>query len=138
MVEVFNRLNIEASCLGNHDLDFGMEKMVELVAKTPKTKWMMTNLGIKPMDDNSIPDEEKRIGGLIRHYIIDDWNKTGLKIGLMALAEEDWLGIMSPAFDKELFYEHFIDCAKRMAHFFREGKQCDLVIALTHMRLPYD
>jgi 5'-nucleotidase len=31
MVEVFNRLDIEASCLGNHDLDFGVERMTELV-----------------------------------------------------------------------------------------------------------
>ena len=32
MVEVFNRCNVQVSCLGNHDLDFGIKKAVKLIA----------------------------------------------------------------------------------------------------------
>ena len=31
MVKVFNRLNVAVTCLGNHDLDFGINKMRKLV-----------------------------------------------------------------------------------------------------------
>ena len=35
MIDVFNQLNVKVSCLGNHDLDFGIARMEELVSKTP-------------------------------------------------------------------------------------------------------
>jgi len=35
MIDVFNQLNVKVSCLGNHDLDFGIARMKELVEKTP-------------------------------------------------------------------------------------------------------
>ena len=34
MVGVFNRLNVKVSCLGNHDLDYGVARMKELVQMT--------------------------------------------------------------------------------------------------------
>jgi 5'-nucleotidase len=43
MIAVFNRLNIKVSCLGNHDTDFGLEKMSENIAKT-NSVWIMSNL----------------------------------------------------------------------------------------------
>ena len=70
------------------------------------------------MDDITIPDSEKKVGGLDRDYFIDNWKGTGLKIGFMALAETDWLTIMSPDVE-ELFYENFIDCAKKKCTEFR-------------------
>ena len=112
--------------------------MVELVSKTPKTTWIMSNLGVKPMDDLKIPDEEKRIGGLARHYIIEDWKGSGLKVGFFGTAEKEWLEMMSPNVNESLYYESFIDCANRMCHFLKNENQCDVVIALTHMRIPND
>ena len=46
MVEVFNSLNVQVSCLGNHDLDFGIAKMQELTRKTLPCKWLMSNLNV--------------------------------------------------------------------------------------------
>ena len=43
MVEPFNALNIDASCLGNHELDHGMETCEGLLAKT-NCPWLMSNL----------------------------------------------------------------------------------------------
>ena len=31
MVEVLNRSNVDVSCMGNHELDFGIERMQELI-----------------------------------------------------------------------------------------------------------
>ena len=44
MVQVLKSLNVHVSCLGNHDLDFGLAKMQELVKKTAPCKWLLSNL----------------------------------------------------------------------------------------------
>ena len=44
MVGVFNRLNIKVSCLGNHDLDYGVPRMKELIGMTKPCKWLISNL----------------------------------------------------------------------------------------------
>jgi 5'-nucleotidase len=43
MIEFYKRINVKVSCLGNHDLDYGIAKMQELVEKTG-TPWLMSNL----------------------------------------------------------------------------------------------
>jgi 2',3'-cyclic-nucleotide 2'-phosphodiesterase (5'-nucleotidase family) len=43
MIDVFKRLNVSVSCLGNHDTDFGLAKMSELIHKTGSV-WLMSNL----------------------------------------------------------------------------------------------
>jgi|LakMenE01Jun11ns_1017448.scaffolds.fasta_scaffold9629142_1 2',3'-cyclic-nucleotide 2'-phosphodiesterase (5'-nucleotidase family) len=42
MIEVFKRLNVAVSCLGNHDTDYGLAKMSELIEKT-QSVWIMAN-----------------------------------------------------------------------------------------------
>lgn len=34
MIEIFKRLNVAVTCLGNHDTDYGLAKMSELIDKT--------------------------------------------------------------------------------------------------------
>ena len=58
--------------------------------------------------------------------------KKNFKIGIMGLAEEEWLGILTYS-DEIIQYEDFIVSAKRYIKKFQDA-QCDLIIALTHMR----
>ncbi len=44
MVKVFNRLNVQVSCVGNHDLDFGIPRMQELTSRTAPCKWLQSNM----------------------------------------------------------------------------------------------
>ena len=43
MLLPFERMNVDVSCLGNHELDAGMKKGRELIDQT-KCPWIMTNL----------------------------------------------------------------------------------------------
>ena len=43
MLYPFNRMNVDVSCLGNHELDAGMAKGRELIDKT-SCPWILTNL----------------------------------------------------------------------------------------------
>ena len=47
MVKVFNSLNVKVSCLGNHDTDFGLKRMKELITKTSPCKWLISNLSLE-------------------------------------------------------------------------------------------
>ena len=55
MIVPFNRLNVDISCLGNHELDLGIEHAMDLMKQT-NCPWIMTNLvdksnGFKPIAD---------------------------------------------------------------------------------------
>lgn len=83
MVKVFNSLNIKVSCLGNHDLDFGVEKMKELTLKTAPCDWIMSNLNVlgKPIGD-------------LKTFTIKEVPLTNgemMKVGFFGLAGKDWL-----------------------------------------------
>ncbi len=44
MVPVLNAIGIEAACIGNHDLDYGIEELTDLIRGT-NFPWMMSNMG---------------------------------------------------------------------------------------------
>ena len=46
MLGVFNSLGVHVSCLGNHDLDFGVIRMNELVTQTAPTSWLISNMSL--------------------------------------------------------------------------------------------
>ena len=94
MVKVFNSLNIQVSCLGNHDLDFGIAKMKDLVAKTAPCTWLMSNINV----------EDKPIGDLLTYTVkqVPLTNGDTIKTGFIGLAGNDWLDIMVPEVTEEL------------------------------------
>ncbi len=104
MVEVFKRLNIAACCLGNHDTDFGLEKMQELIQKTQGI-WLMSNLYLH--------DAKRIVGDLPRSHVI---THKGYKIGLFGLCESEWLGLLNPyTITEKLIYVDFIVTAKEIS-----------------------
>jgi len=125
MIEVFKRLCVDVSCLGNHDTDFGLERCTELISKT-KSPWLMANLS---MEDGS------SICGLPRYHVLE---YQGVKVGLFGVCEEEWLGLFCQTVTEELIYEDFVQAAKQMSKVLKEEHACEYIIALTHMRLPND
>ena len=43
MVDILNMLNVDVACLGNHELDWGINHCKMLMSKT-KCPWLMANL----------------------------------------------------------------------------------------------
>ena len=43
MVEVLNSLNVHCSCVGNHDLDYGVDNLEKLTALC-KFPWLLSNI----------------------------------------------------------------------------------------------
>ena len=131
MVKVLNSLNVKVSCLGNHDLDFGIERMKELVEMTKPCKWLISNLTLERTG--------KPVGDLATWAIEEVKTEGGkLRIGFFGVAEEEWLGQLSTLITEKFIYRDYIETAKEMSAWLREKKHCDVIIALTHMRVPND
>ncbi len=77
MIEPLNHALIDVACLGNHDLDFPVEEVEELIKNT-RFPWLISN--IKDRCENLEP-----LVGCKEYHILE---KNGIKIGFMGLAEK--------------------------------------------------
>jgi len=125
MVPVLNMIGTHCAVYGNHDFDFGLDKLAELVEKT-KFPWLMSNV---------IDNETGRplADGKVHHTI--EWG--GRKIGLIGLVEREWLDTLATINPEEVDYTDYVDAASMLATELKK-KGCEYVIALTHMRTPND
>ncbi|KAL4797213.1 Metallo-dependent phosphatase-like protein [Aspergillus venezuelensis] len=121
-------IGIDVGCYGNHDFDFGDARLIE-VSSQLKFPWLLSNAYHLPIEG------KKRMLGSAQEYIIRDLD-NGLKIGFIGLAGTDWPSNceLLPPCD----FEPPVDAARRLARHLRVNERCDLIIALTHMRVPED
>ena len=127
MPPVLDLCGIDVAMIGNHDLDFGIPRCIELTQKT-SFPWLLTNASLKN-------DPDHRLGRAKRIHILE---RNGLKIGFMGLIEADWLATLATISADDVIYEDFCACAKKTALELRNDHKVDCVIALTHMRRPND
>ena len=122
MLETINQFDVHVSTIGNHDFDFGIEKLRDLISRT-NIVWVLSNIKL---------NGEPAAG--IESYVVD-W--CGVRIGFLGLAEKDWFNYIHDFFIPESEYEGYIECSNRLIPELHE-KGCELIIALTHMRKPQD
>lgn len=78
---ILNAMKIDVACYGNHDFDFGEDRLVEL-SKITKFPWMLTN--VLRRDSQSTQGRNDRLLALAREYVIREVG--GLKVGFIGLA----------------------------------------------------
>jgi 5'-nucleotidase len=83
MVDYLKTLNVECCCLGNHETEYGLNRMQELIQMSERP-WLLSNFF---MEDGSL------LPGCQETHITEF---NGVKIGLMGLCDDDWLEIISP------------------------------------------
>lgn len=125
MVPVLNSLDIKCAVYGNHDFDFGVEHLVQLAGEMD-FPWLMSN--VRSSETGELLAEGKET-----HIIT--WE--GRKIGLMGLVEMEWIETLGTVEETDVLYTDYVETAKRLVpQLQQEG--CELIIALTHMRVPND
>jgi 5'-nucleotidase len=122
MVMPMNKFGTNVACLGNHDLDIDLEHLHTWIDQSTYP-WLLSNVIDKHTNDF--------ICGSKEYFVME---RQGFKLGFFGLAEYDWILTLNTLTPEEVIYEDFIVCAKRMNEFLRKEKNCDIVIALTHMR----
>ncbi|KAG0793734.1 hypothetical protein G6F29_010133 [Rhizopus arrhizus] len=128
MPGILNQLHITAACLGNHDFDFGMPQLGKLIRQT-QFPWLLSNV---LNQENDVADP------IVKRYLVIE--HEGLRIGLIGLVEKEWI-LTIPSFPPELTYHDFIEVAKDLSSQLKDPNgphHVDIVIALTHMRVPND
>ncbi|KFY96222.1 hypothetical protein V498_02800 [Pseudogymnoascus sp. VKM F-4517 (FW-2822)] len=118
MPALLNALNIDVACYGNHDFDFGEARLIDLSERTT-FPWTLANAVRK----QPIGQHDSKLLARAHEHVIRDI--AGYKIGFLGLAGT--CDILDP-----------VDIAQGTARRLRQQENCDLVIALTHMRLTED
>ncbi|KAJ2807528.1 hypothetical protein H4R20_001248 [Coemansia guatemalensis] len=130
MLQVLNRLNIDASVLGNHEFDMGVEQLESLMSRN-NFPWLLTNL------TDSATGNPAAKGSL--KYLIKEVD--GVRIGIIGIIEKEWLDTLTcllPTFQ----FQDYVTSARETATMLRNPSDasmaCDIVICLSHMRLGND
>ena len=135
MPPVLNHMGIHAACYGNHDFDFGLDALLRL--KDACTfPWLLSNV----LDAHDAGGGQLADG--LRTHVLEVPGGGGggaLRVGVMGLVENEWLVTLATLDKDDVVYEDFVVCARRLAAELRAPPHnVDLVVALTHMRVPND
>ncbi|KAJ7093165.1 Metallo-dependent phosphatase-like protein [Mycena epipterygia] len=125
MVPVLNELHIDVSLAGNHDFDFGYPHLSKLIAATT-FPWLLSNI---------VDTDTSRVPANLHEFQILE--RAGLRIGIIGLVEKEWIGTVAtwpPNFEYKDMKTVGLELSERL----RGEHECDLVVALTHCRIPND
>ncbi|KAI0389855.1 Metallo-dependent phosphatase-like protein [Xylariaceae sp. FL0594] len=102
MVPLLNKIGTDVAALGNHDLDFGVPKFMQLSSKCT-FPWLIANV-LDPALGEDVP-----IGNCKKTLMLTSSN--GIKIGLIGLGEREWLGTIN-SLPPNLIYKSASETAK--------------------------
>lgn len=117
-IRAMNHLRYDASAIGNHEFDFGLENLARL-ARIAEFPLLCANL-----DFSATPCES-----LIKPYTIIE--RKGVKIGLFGLSPR-LEGLVLKDHYKGVEYHSPIDAAQKCTNELR-AKECDIIICLSHL-----
>ncbi|KAK5175770.1 uncharacterized protein LTR77_000910 [Saxophila tyrrhenica] len=127
MVPALNALETTVACLGNHDLDFGVEQF-QYLASLCEFPWLCANV-LDPALGEDVP-----LGNCKRTLMLTSSN--GIKVGFIGLVEREWLDTIN-TLPPNLKYLSASATAADLAPKLRtEG--AEMVVVLSHQREPND
>lgn len=121
IVKIMNTIGYDAMVPGNHDFNYGQERLLELSN--------MTNFPI--ISANIFKDDGTR---LLKPYIIKDFN--GVKVGIFGLTTPETSYKTHPDNVKGLNFKNPVDVAREIVD--ELNGKADIIIALTHLGLDED
>jgi 5'-nucleotidase/UDP-sugar diphosphatase len=119
MAEFLNLLGYDVRCYGNHEFDLGQAN-VHAIDRVSQSPVVMSNLVIEDSGELFAPQP---------YHILRRW---GLRIGVIAVMEENFLTEVSPENVTGLQVLPMVPTLERWLPEIR--KKCDLVIALVHSK----
>lgn len=126
MAEVISAFGTRVAVVGNHDFDLGLDQLIKLAAAMPGTTWLLSNVFDKR--DGTI------LGGFKdRHVVVHD----GVRIGFVGLVETEWIATLSMD-TSFVIAKDPIATGTELAAKLRAEDNVDVVVALTHSRMPND
>ena len=118
-VEAMNLLKYDAVTLGNHEFDYGMDLLVDIVKKAKF-----------PIVSSNYDFSQTPIADYIKPYLI--LYKDGVKIGILG-ANVDPAGLIASGNYKGMKFLPPFETANKVADMLRNELHCDMVICLSHL-----
>lgn len=122
--KLMSMMGYEASTMGNHDFDNGLEGFLKVLPNAD-FPFICSNYDFK----NTILD-----GRTLPYKIL---NKNGIKVGLFGLGIK-LDGLVGKKQYQETVYLDPVETAQHYAEFLKKDKKCDLIICLSHLGYKYD
>ncbi|KAF2130271.1 5'-nucleotidase-like protein [Dothidotthia symphoricarpi CBS 119687] len=127
MVPVLNNIGTDVSCIGNHDLDFGVNQYQHLTAKC-NFPWLLANV-LDPALGEGVP-----LGNAKKTVMLTSSN--GIKIGVIGLGEREWLDTIN-ALPPDIIYKSASETAKELIPGLKE-QGAEIIVCVSHQREPND
>lgn len=118
-IGLMNQMGIDASTIGNHEFDFGLDNMARL--------FRMANF---PIVCSNYDFTGTVLEGLVKPYTII--MRNGVKIGVFAL-DPEMEGLVSAQNYGGVKYLDPATCANKMVELLKKQKKCDMVICISHL-----
>jgi 5'-nucleotidase len=122
--KLMSMMKYDASTIGNHDFDNGLEGIVSQMPHA-SFEFISANYDFK----NTIMDS------YVKPYKI--FNKGGVKVGVFGLGIE-LNGLVDKKNYKETIYKNPVETAQEMVRILKQEKKCDLIICLSHLGYKYN
>ena len=127
MVPALNTIGTSVACLGNHDLDFGVEQFERLAAQC-NFSWLCANV-LDPALGEDVP-----LGHCKRTTMLT--SSTGIKIGVIGVVEREWLDTIN-TLPPNLKYLSASATVSELAPKLR-ADGAEIVVVVSHQREPND
>lgn len=119
-----SEMGYDASTLGNHDFDNGIEGLVK----------QMPHMNF-PFLNSNYTFTNTLLENRIQEYKI--FYKSGIKIGIFGIGIE-LHGLVDPKLTGNIVYNNPIENAKRVSSHLKHEEKCDLIICLSHLGYKYN
>ncbi|TGZ78126.1 Metallo-dependent phosphatase [Ascodesmis nigricans] len=132
MVPILNEIGTDVACLGNHDLDFGVDQAKYLIEKCT-FPWLCANV-----EDRSL-GEGVGIAGLKKSVVLETEDGEGrkVKVGVVGIVEREWLDTIN-TLPPDLKYVSASEMARREARRLKKEEKVEIVVVVSHQREPND
>lgn len=122
-VRAMNRLGYDAMAVGNHEFDFGMERL-EKSRGEARFPWLSANI-VGPNDRPAF-----------KPYLVREVG--GARVGILGLTTKNVASWESPGNLRGLRFLDTVETARRFVPQLRGRERCDVVIVLTHQGFESD
>ncbi|KAE8543376.1 hypothetical protein D1P53_000082 [Cryptococcus gattii VGV] len=133
MVPIMNALKVDYACVV-----INQEIMTSTLVSFPHLTKLIESTSFPWLLSNIVDTNTGRQPEPLKRFIVTE--RCGVKIGLIGLVEKDWIATI-PSWPHNFKYRCMKDTALELSQELRDPKgehQVDIIIALTHCRVPND
>ncbi len=130
-LRLMKSIGYDAVCIGNHEFDFGDEKLADIINSAKREGGIPPVLLSNAIIDNN-DSRDEGLGKLFSENILQRKliiNRDGLKIGFFSLLGKS--AVENAAYAAPVKFSRQISTAKRMVKELKD-KKCDMIICLSH------